>query len=279
MANVCQIIGCTYSIFRNNLNIITADKALGLGCMLAWLVTLRYLGKAETYNDMLAAFGKAAPAIGRAIVSSIPLFIAYAFLGMSIFWESRRFSDFSKSCFTLFALMHGDMMWDTYSDMTQVDLVNAQLYLYSYIFVAVCVIANVFTIIVEEGFMQQKHDTDYSWLLNNTSKHIDHDEEDEEDHKNQHEKDFDGINPDSDVIVSEYRLLYLKYKEDIKLYRDAIANLSLKQIINNEEDSWVHLKDKIEQQEAKKKKKLKLLGKDVYSSVMPKVYNNEIFKK
>jgi hypothetical protein len=28
-------------------------------------------------------------------------------------------------------------------------------------------------------------------------------------------KEYDGINVDSDVIVSEYRLLYLKYKEQI----------------------------------------------------------------
>ena len=38
----------------------------------------------------------------------------------------------------------------------------------------------------------------------------------------------DGINVDSDVIVSEYRLLYLKYKEQINKYKEAIANLSLK---------------------------------------------------
>lgn len=38
----------------------------------------------------------------------------------------------------------------------------------------------------------------------------------------------DGINVDSDVIVSEFRLLYLRYHEQIKLYKEAIANLSLK---------------------------------------------------
>lgn len=60
--------------------------------------------------------------------------------------------------------------------------------------------------------------------------------------------DNDGINVDSDVIVSEYRLLYLKYKEQIRAYKDAIANLSLKQIINNEEEAWVEHRTKLEQQ-------------------------------
>lgn len=63
----------------------------------------------------------------------------------------------------------------------------------------------------------------------------------------------DGINVDSDVIVSEFRLLYLRYQEQIKLYKEAIANLSLKQIINNEEESWIYHKEKIAQHKSKKK--------------------------
>ena len=45
LANLCQIIGCFYSIFRNNLDVQTADTNLGLGCMLAWWTMLRYLLK------------------------------------------------------------------------------------------------------------------------------------------------------------------------------------------------------------------------------------------
>jgi|TARA_B110000285_G_C15092588_1_gene599976 hypothetical protein len=74
---------------------------------------------------MLASFSKSAPFVARALISMIPLFIGYAFLGMAIFWESRRFGDFSVSCYTLFALMHGDMIWDTYNDMIQIDSVLA----------------------------------------------------------------------------------------------------------------------------------------------------------
>ena len=67
-------------------------------------------------------------------------------------------------------------------------------------------------------------------------------------------EEHDGINVDSEVIISEYRLLYLKYKEQIKMYKEAIANLSLKQIINNEEEAWVDHrlkldKDRLNQQE------------------------------
>lgn len=114
---------------------------------------------------MLASFSKSAPFVARALISITPLFIGYAFLGMAVFWESRRFATFSVSCYTLFALMHGDMIWDTYNDMIQIDNFSAQVYLYSWIFISICVIANIFTIIIEEGFMKQKYDNDYTWLL------------------------------------------------------------------------------------------------------------------
>ena len=65
--------------------------------------------------------------------------------------------------------------------------------------------------------MRQKYDNDYTWLLENMQKHI-----------GDNNSKTDGINMDSDVIVSEYRLLFLKYREQIELYKNAIADLSLR---------------------------------------------------
>ena len=212
---------------------------------------------------MLASFGKSAPFVARALISMIPLFIGYAFLGMAIFWESRRFGDFSVSCYTLFALMHGDMIWDTYNDMIQIDSVLAQIYLYSWIFISISVIANIFTIIIEEGFMKQKYDNDYGWLHQHIRKHLGL-----EDDQTEKVGDKDGINVDSDVIVSEYRLLYLKYKDQIKQYKEAIANLSLKQIINNEEEAWVEHK-------AFHEKQHKLQKEEEHKALFPENHENE----
>ena len=141
--------------------------------------------------------------------------------------------------------MHGDMIWDTYNDMIQIDNLVAQIYLYSYIFISVCVIVNIFTIIIEEGFMKQKYDNDYTWLYKHTRRHLGmEDDKEKQSYEGQsYVQDADGINVDSDVIVSEYRLLYLKYKEQIRQYKDAIANLSLKQIINNEEEAWLEYQE------------------------------------
>lgn len=172
IANLFQIIGCTYSIFRKSLDVQTSDTILGVGCMLAWWNMLRYLLKTQQYKSMIASFIKSAPFIGRALISMIPLFVGYAFLGMSMFWESRRFSNFSVSCYTLFSLMHGDMIWDTYNDLIQIDSLLAQLFLYSYIFISICVIANILTIIIEEGFMKQKYDNNFNWLHQHIRRHL-----------------------------------------------------------------------------------------------------------
>lgn len=89
--------------------------------------------------------------------------------------------------------------------------------------------------------MKQKYDNNYSWLHQHMQQHLGVESQGKDkDGKDEHiEHQRDGINVDSDVIISEYRLLYLKYKEQIAMYKEAIANLSLKQIINNEEEAWV----------------------------------------
>ena len=81
-------------------------------------------------------------------------------------------------------------------------------------------------------------DSDYSWILDHNKKDKDAIQammNDEKDPKKDHDKldtqalkEIDGVNMDSDVIVSEYRILYLKYEQLIETYKDAIANLSLK---------------------------------------------------
>lgn len=148
----------------------------------------------------------------------VPVLIGYAFLGMAIFWKSRRFESFTRSCLTLIALQHGDMIWATYQDMMQCDYVSAQLYLTTFIFISIAVIANIFTIIIEEGFMKQKYDDDYTYLIEHTSKHMGLGGEsfnENEQSNNPLSKENASVYVDSKVIISEYRLLQLKYQQQI----------------------------------------------------------------
>ena len=104
--------------------------------------------------------------------------------------------------------------------------------------------------------MKQKYDSDYTWLYQHTRKHLGRDDE-TPGVEDTTQVDNDGINVDSDVIVSEYRLLYLKYKDQIAQYKEAIANISLKQIINNEEQAWVEHRSNIDSLLKDKDQKIK----------------------
>jgi len=44
--------------------------------------------------------------------------------------------------------------------------------------------------------------------------------------------------------MSEFRLLYLKYKEKIRVYNEALQSISLRSIIENEEDAWIKKRNK-----------------------------------
>jgi len=154
LANIFQIIGTILFLTKISKSSRAPDVMLGVGCSLAWFNITRYLMKTANYKTMINSFVKSFPQVFRALISVLPLLFGYSFLGMSIFWQSRRFTDFFTSLYTLVALMHGDFINDTYTEMTQINNLIALMYLYSYIFISICIIANIFTILIEEGFMK-----------------------------------------------------------------------------------------------------------------------------
>ena len=73
------------------------------------------------------------------------------------------------------------------------------------------------------------------------------------------DKELSNFHIEADVIISEYQLLYLKYKSQIQLYREAIAKVTLKQIINTEEEAWIKNKEAlsvVEEEQQQEKNKL-----------------------
>lgn len=94
----------------------------------------------------------------------LPIFIGYAFLGTIMFYRSNRFGDMGISLFTLFAVMNGDMIFDTYYDLSTIHFIFSIFYIYSFIFIAICVIQNVFVILIEEGFMKSKYAGKHGWV-------------------------------------------------------------------------------------------------------------------
>lgn len=80
------------------------------------------------------------PYVWRFLLGVFPLFMGYMFLGLALFWDSKRFTTPSGAMFTLFAVLNGDMVYDTYNDLHLIDFVLSQIYLYSFIILFINVV-------------------------------------------------------------------------------------------------------------------------------------------
>ena len=126
--------------------------------MFAWVGLVRYMETSKDYSRLANTLSLALPAVGRTLLSALPIFMGYACLGTALFWQSNRFSSTTGCLTTLYALMFGDMIYDTFYDLSQTSYISSQVYLYSFIFFSVCVINSLFISIIVDAFNSAKHD-------------------------------------------------------------------------------------------------------------------------
>ncbi len=132
-----QIFGSIVFIFKISVEVSVNELILGLSCMLTWVSLIRYLDHSYDYSFVPRTLGEAVPVILKTMAGILPLFLGFAFLGIALFWESQRFKSFHYSLFTLYAMMNGDMLWDTYHDISAIHFIIANIFLYCFIFFAI----------------------------------------------------------------------------------------------------------------------------------------------
>ena len=136
---------------------------MGIGALIIWICLLKYYDKTKGYNIVLNTMYNSSQIIIKALIGTLPVFIGFGILGMCLFWRSVRFNGFSNSMFSLFALMHGDMIYDTGYDLGPISFALSQIYLYVFISFAILVILNVFVIIIEDGYLIAKYKRVNDW--------------------------------------------------------------------------------------------------------------------
>ena len=72
--------------------------------------------------------------------------------------------------------MNGDMIFDTYNDISTVDYILSQIFLYLFISLSIMVIQNVFIVIIEDGYMISKFRSKNDWLSLKTKRESEGDE-------------------------------------------------------------------------------------------------------
>ncbi len=130
---------------------------IGLGCMAAWLGLIRYMETSKNYSILAKTLSFAMPNVLKTLISALPVLMGYTFLGLALFWQSNRFSSAPGCLTTLYSLMFGDMVYDTFHDLSQTNYLSSQLYLYSFVFFSVCVINSLFISVIVDAFDQARN--------------------------------------------------------------------------------------------------------------------------
>ena len=90
------------------------ELLVGLGVMLAWITILKDLEYSPNLNLMSATLGKSWSNLLVFLLGVMPFFLGFVFLGQTIFWKYNKFEDTSSSVITLFSLLNGDIVNDTF---------------------------------------------------------------------------------------------------------------------------------------------------------------------
>lgn len=118
ISNMFQLVGATSVLFSQSIALSFNELVIGLGCFGAWVSILRFIDTDAKLYSAPKTIKTAAPIIFRILVGVIPIFIGFSFLGMCLFWKSDKFKSPSDAFFSLFAMMNGDALRDTYQEMS-----------------------------------------------------------------------------------------------------------------------------------------------------------------
>ena len=83
----------------------------------------------------------------------MPIFLAYTVFAVAYFSNDiERFGNFPYALVTLFAVLNGDVIRETYMTLIPKYPVVGQIFMYSFITLFIYVVLNVFVAIIEESF-------------------------------------------------------------------------------------------------------------------------------
>lgn len=130
----------------------TVATTVGLGCFFCWVNLIQHLRYTPKYYSHFRAILHSIPSVIKIVIGLISMFVGYAFFGTAVFWQSHRFESVNRTMLTLFSLMNGDGIFQLFEELTELNILMGQLYLYSFIFMFVCVGQNLFLGVVHKVF-------------------------------------------------------------------------------------------------------------------------------
>ena len=118
------------SLFDSDNVLSSTEILVGFGCFLAYINIGRYLKFYPEYSTIFQTISRALPNVLRYLLGVVPIFFGFLFFGLCMFWRSERFSSPSNTMITLFAILNGDSVMDTFRDLSCFSFVFGQIYCY-----------------------------------------------------------------------------------------------------------------------------------------------------
>ena len=122
--------------------------------LLLWSCLVGYLEHNRHVFSIVLTLKWGTPRVLQFLLGVSPIFIGYALFGTIYFGNKiEEFGTLSGSMITLFSLMNGDAIMDTFDGMELHQfIVSGKVYLYSFTSLFMYVVLNIFIAIIEEAF-------------------------------------------------------------------------------------------------------------------------------
>ena len=170
LSNLFQIIGSLVSLIQQeNLN-NSMETFVGFGVLFCYISIGKYIDYSPKYSLFYRTFSNSMSNFIPSFLAILPVFIAFTFLGLCLFWNSERFTSVSDIMKGLFALFLGDSIHDIVVDVSEQSNFFGQIYGYLYIILFIIVVMNVLVAIIQEGFIQAKFESKSHWIYNSLQK-------------------------------------------------------------------------------------------------------------
>lgn len=123
------------------------EVLVGFSCFLSWFNLIRYLEYNKSIFTISNILKRSLPQMLLFIIGFIPIFMAYVFLGVSLFWRYEKFKDPNEATMSLFSLIMGDSIFYFLSTVNRYGLLSL-IYFFSFLIVFFMAIQNIFVSII-----------------------------------------------------------------------------------------------------------------------------------
>ncbi len=213
------------SIFKGFIPLGSLDLFVGLGCALCWVTITKYIEHSPSLSVFSRTIEHAGPNIIRHGINMIPFFIGFAMLGLAVFWPTFRFRAPNIAFFSLFCIMLGDEISNTFQEVMQFDMMFGALFMFAWVFFSMSVMMNLFMIIVGDSFEVVQETHKYDWVTKDKNELID--------------KEFDDSSSSSSSDDDHHHHHHHHNPDKVPLKKKIRSVQALKTIIDEDYDNYI----------------------------------------